>query len=328
VETFKFAELDDSTCEDSPNQRHLLCILYTRTDKRGIDLQVCEKVYLVIKEAFDTEAGVLIRKYANEGRITQRDCWCELQHAATRFHSYFRAVDTLYSAFAQWPELFEAFKVKSVPSSLPWPKVMRNCYGPEGLTAEAVIGRMTSDEETQKQAWADAEQLQRLDLDGLLKKETRGLSPIVHAEVLIHQSLEKDDLIWDPSKFFGGYRYIGTSKGTCRLCSCYFYVRGGGVKVRPSHGNLYSGWRVPDVYDKLAAGEAEKLMTKILESIRGEVFDTLAQKVSRRSKHDSNSEPTYPTFQVAEPNGLGVSLNRLQIVDEDLEEDAGEAKLG
>jgi len=238
-------------------------------------------------------------------------------------------VDTLYSAFVQWPELFEGFTVNFVPSSIGWLRVMGNRCGPEGLTVSDIIGRMTSDKKKQEQARADAGQLQRVRLDKLVRKEARNLHPIVHAEVLIHHWLEEDNLIRDPSNFFGRYRYIGTSKGTCRLCHCYFFVHGSGVKVRSSHGNLYSAWRPPNVYSEAAAREVEKLMTRMLESIRHEAFETLAQKVSRSNKHDSNSEPTYPTFQVAEPNELRLAFNRLRIVDEDLEDDdTGGASLG
>lgn len=50
------------------------------------------------------------------------------------------------------------------------------------------------------------------------------------------------------TRFFGGWAYVGSSKGPCRLCEYYLATlpESARVTMRHGHGNLYAPWRLPD----------------------------------------------------------------------------------
>jgi len=197
------------------------------------------------------------------------------------------------------------------------------------MTAHGIIGRMTSNLDQQEEYRAHAEELQRVGLDQSLQTQAkkRTLRPIVHAEVLLLESLEGDSGT-HPSKFFNGYKYIGCSKPTCRLCCHYFSVHPSGVEVRPTHHNLYPAWRMPDVY-KDQGPQAERgrsdLMNKVLFLIRKDAFRVLKEKLAEGKRHDSNTDSTYPRGS-ASVGSLGpmedlmLSLSNLDIHSSDYKE--------
>jgi hypothetical protein len=230
--------------------------------------------------------------------MNESKCWCELRHAAGRLLSYLQAVKVLVSARKRWPELFDNFEVCYIASSSPAQCPLRNKQKVERLSAEQIIGRMTSDPKVMESYKALAQELEKFGLDQNIRERAghRKFRPIVHAEVLLLESLGRDGGT-HPSRFFNGYKYIGCSKPTCRLCDYYFSFHASGVEVRPTHRNLYPNWRMPDVYRDQGPGaekEREKLMNKILARIREDAFRTLSEKVPERKTHDSNTEPTYP----------------------------------
>lgn len=167
-----------------------------------------------------------------------------------------------------------------------------------------IIGRMTSDPQAMESYKALAQELEKFEVDTIIRKQAglKTFRPIVHAEVLVLESIARDGGTHS-SRFFNGYRYIGSSKPTCRLCEYYFSFHASGVAVRPPHRNVYPNWRMPDVYQDQgykAVKEREKLMEKILFKIREDAFRTLAEKVPERKFHDSNTEPTYPIDYTAD----------------------------
>jgi hypothetical protein len=296
-----------------------------------IDLHVCNATAPLLKTLFSSRNNIIVRSMASEGQMTQRDYWCEFQHAATRFMSYYRAISTLRLASQLWPRLFHNFKVTFIRSSSPWKRVLKGPQvkhkeqpglmgqdeSPEPmepmqrkLTADEIIGRMTSNSERMGQSRAHAQQLSMVGLDDRIQQQVCNLSPIVHAEVLVHQSLVNDGFINDPLKFFCRYQYIGSSKPTCRLCRLYFDTYDSDIEVRPSHGNQYINWRVPDVYSSQESACLEVIMTRMLEPIRREAFRTLSLKVSLRSPHDSNSHRSYSSFLSNELVNGGKRLDR------------------
>lgn len=228
----------------------------------------------------------------------ERSPWADVRHAAGRLLSYFQASKTLIEARKKWECLFYEFEVDFVLSSNP----LTNPISDKTVNADAIIGRMTSDKTEMQQYGAHAAQLQRFDLDDIIKKQvTDGFRALVHAEVLIHKSLIDEYGLTGPrpSDFFERRKYIGSSKPTCRLCDYYFTASATGIDVRKTHRNLYINWRAPDVY--VDQGEAAKkrrqqVLTKVLDRVREDAFRTLAEKVPERKQYDSNTDPTYPAL--------------------------------
>lgn len=225
--------------------------------------------------------------------------WAELRHAAGRLLSYFQASKTLIEARKTWERLFHDFEVDFVPSSTP----LSNPINDKRVNADAIIGRMTGDATKMREYRAHAEDLQRFELDTEIKKQVHRASfkPIVHAEVLVHQSIldESGPNGPRPSQFFDGYKCIGSSKPTCRLCDYYFTASATGIDVRKTHRNLYINWRVPDVYSsqgEAAVKRRQQVLIKVLDRAREDAFRTLAEKVPERKNHDSNTDPTYPAL--------------------------------
>lgn len=229
----------------------------------------------------------------------ERSSWAELRHAAGRLLSYLQAANTLIEARKKWECLFHDFEVDYVRSST----LLSNPINDKKVTAEAIIGRMTGDA-TKMQAYrADAEELQKFDLDLKIKDQVTKSSfkPLVHAEVLVHQSIldESGPTGLRSSQFFNGYKYIGSSKPTCRLCDYYFTASASGIEVRETHRNLYVSWRAPDVYadqGEAAIKQRKQVIMKVLDRVREDTFRTLSEKVPERKQHDSNTDPTFPTW--------------------------------
>jgi hypothetical protein len=168
----------------------------------------------------------------------------------------------------------------------------------EKLSADRIIGHMTSDPRELEKYRAHAQELQKFGLDDSIRSKAskQKFRPFVHAEVLLLDWLERDGGT-HPSRFFNDYKYIGCSKPTCRLCGYLFSVHPSGVEIRRPHGNLYTNWRMPDVYEDQgpwAKINREKLMSKMLEPVRNETFRTLIEKLPGGKRYDSNTDPTYP----------------------------------
>jgi hypothetical protein len=256
----------------------------------------CEDLINAIDGLHHSDVNELIRKRTNEGRINESDHWCELRHAAGRLLSYLQAVNILIETRRQWPELFDEFQVHYTASSAPGPNPLRKSGNK--LCADAIIGRMTSEPKLMESYKTQAQELQKFELDGIIRglAVRKGFRPIVHAEVLLLEALERNGGT-HPSKFFNGYKYIGCSKPSCRLCDYYFSNHQSGVQIRPAHRNLYQNWRMPDLFqDQGPRVEKERkiLMNKILLLIRKDGFRVLSEKLPDGKKHDSNTEPTFP----------------------------------
>ncbi|KAL1849919.1 hypothetical protein Daus18300_013114 [Diaporthe australafricana] len=223
--------------------------------------------------------------------------WAELRHASGRLLSYLQASKTLIEARRKWESLLDDFEVYCVCSSTQIPNPINN----KDVNAEVIIGRMTNDATIMSAFRAGAEDLQKFNLDQNIKEQATKFSfrPYVHAEVLIHQSIldEFGTTGLRSSLFFKGYRYIGSSKPTCRLCDYYFTASGTGIEVRESHRNLYVNWRAPDVFINQGGAAADRrkhILNKMLERIREDTFRTLSDKIPEKKQFDSNTDPTFP----------------------------------
>lgn len=248
-----------------------------------------------------------IEERAKEGQVDRRECWHNLRHFAGRLLSTYGAADFLVDATRRWPRLFEEdFDVLAVESSQPAPQP----FGRKGRTAHEIIGRMTSDARAMAQHRERADALETMGLGEMLYKNCAGTGPrpIVHAEVLVADRVRAIKDGARPSVFFGGWPFIGSSKPTCRLCSYYFqWAHGGRLKVRPSHGNVYAPWRVPDLHTDQGPGAArdrEKVMNGILQRVRDDVFTLLEERTPQKKRYDSETSSMVPKFQAVAADGL------------------------
>ncbi|KAI1850331.1 hypothetical protein JX266_004189 [Neoarthrinium moseri] len=255
---------------------------------RGCEIMIDELLRLQ-----KSRVGLLIIDRSKEGRMpghTSQECWSELQHTISRIIAYHYSVQCMIRAREEWPALFENFEVHFIPSSTPMERFKRN----KSLSADGIVGRMTRKVKVIEQFRRYVETLQGFDLDQRIVSEYQNPSfrPVVHSEVLLLDWLKNSGRL-APEHFFNGWMYIGTSKPPCTLCQYYFEEHQSGVAHRPSHGNLYINWRLPDVLvsqGPAAENDRQVMLDRVLNRIRKDTFDLVKKKVPFTYKeHDSNT---------------------------------------
>lgn len=224
------------------------------------------------------------------------ECWSELRHALNRLQAYSKTVNVLTDAEREWPELFLEFQVVELQSSKPDP----NPFGKRLETADKILTRMSSSA-TRKgidQYKELAETLQSMGLDERIQEQCgttgKGIKPYVHSEILVLEwVIEKYHPIH--LKFFKDFRYIGSSKGACKLCRYYFEAPGqhNDIKTRSSHGNIYSSWRFPDLSESDGQKRRQNIYNYITDRTRADAFQILENKTSSGKRHDSSSHPLW-----------------------------------
>lgn len=196
-----------------------------------------------------------------------------------------------------WPELCHDIKITVIPSATVIPHPLSN----KRPNAHELLGRMVSSEFPDKMARyrSRAEALQQFGLDEKLLAECNDLSRthVVHAEVLVLEYVLNYLRDFGDAGFWKNWRYIASSKPTCRLCKYYFMAHPSGAQVRESHNNLYPHWRVPDVFDDNAMRATEKLLNAIVQKTRVDAIRSLESPVSQGRQHDSNSF-SYPPSHI------------------------------
>jgi hypothetical protein len=104
----------------------------------------------------------------------------------------------------------------------------------------------------------------------------------LHSEVRLHNWFEISERngVLGGLQFFRRYKYMGTSKPPCKLCSYFFeeYQRAAMPRerwqIRPSHMNLYYNWRYPDIFP--SQGEwARKIRTKVMKEMKARLGDDI-----------------------------------------------------
>ncbi|KAK3401377.1 hypothetical protein B0T20DRAFT_401634 [Sordaria brevicollis] len=260
--------------------------------------QKCKLVFRKLASIFsDKHLNDIFLARAAAGRsaiegYTTMSCWSDLVHTALRILAYRASVHYCFLARDRWPALFRKNpRIVAVPSADPQPTPRRN----KSLKAEAIVGRMTSNDKLMNIFKRFVQDLQMIHLDFRLSLAYQKSPLIVHSEVLLHDWLLTDhgkgEIV--PTMFFNKWPYIGSSKPTCKLCKYYFEESRSGVEHRASHGNLYVKWRLPDVYDfhgPEAVKRRQIMLDRILERVRKEVFNTIKKKSPQSYKHeDSNT---------------------------------------
>lgn len=289
---------------------------------------------MTLIEKCHRQPDTIFAEPATHGTMNESiSCWSDLRHYAGRLISYDSGVRTLLKAAATLPQLLETFEVVFVRSSDPDDNPLQDME----VTADRFLSRMVTATQTATHYLTLLQETRSLDLDATIQAIVGGGSggddgeddnksknsnknnknknksgggtfrPIVHAELLVLQSLEREGLVRPPN-FFGKWRYIGSSKPTCRLCSDYFRAHGGGFHVRPTHGNLYVSWKPPDVLrrdgDEALRARAD-VLNRMLGPLRDDALLTLKDKTPLGKQHDSSTGMTVRTGAVWGPNAGG-----------------------
>lgn len=279
-------------------------------------------------EGYHRTPGNIFADQGTQGVMSPgSNCWSELRHYAGRLRSYSQGIGTLIAAAQKFPMLFENFKVQFVLSSSPDDNPIQKT-----MSADKILRTMGPKDDMAKYIalYEGTRALSHNVSEAIQDMMTdKNFKPVVHAELLVLQSLEKDGLT-HPSSFFNSWKYIGSSKPTCRLCHHYFQAHKGGFQVRPTHGNLYINWKPPDVLQRdgeEAIKARELMLNTIVVPIRIEALRTLADQVALGRQHDSSTNMTFPIRakasigSAAGPSGAVASDVH---VDDDVETCAGD----
>ncbi|RFU79689.1 hypothetical protein TARUN_2557 [Trichoderma arundinaceum] len=281
----------------------------------------CERLFVFIHLLQRLNFGDSISEQAEDGQIN-RESWKELRHFVGRLHSYYLSVDTLIRASRRWDRLCHDFNVTAIPSAVVMPHPLSN----KRPTAYDILGRMTSSDEMMAKYRSQAAELQQNGLDEKILMECNNSSQthMVHAEVLVLDYVLNYLRESDDAKFWSNWRYIGSSKPTCRLCNYYFTAHSSGVQVRESHNNLYPHWRAPDVFDNNTMNMMESLLNAVIKKTRTDAIRSLESQTSQGRVHDSNSFSASLRTETASISELVSGIADLGIPDtipEDKEED-------
>ncbi len=242
----------------------------------------------------ETQRLIRPRLIREEALLSTKN-WGEINHIAARLLAYGKAADALMRARDIWPELFDSFRVEYLESSRPILQPLKS----KPWTSERIIGGLSPLQPVRDELRASGQILKAAGIDvdgGIAEKWIEGLDPVVHAEMLLFDWLEKGEGSTRADRFFKGYKFIGTSKPPCRLCHFFFEEHGTDIQVRPSHRNLYLAWRMPDV--QLSQGsEAIVRRRTIIQGIKqrvcADIIQTMKDRFADRTLHDSTSSSAF-----------------------------------
>ncbi|KAF5650030.1 hypothetical protein F52700_469 [Fusarium sp. NRRL 52700] len=236
--------------------------------------------------------------------------WSDFVHVAGRLLTYKRAVDLMDLVANIWPQLFSDIQVCMIPSSSAGSGVLSTGCGvlpTNPWTAAEIMSKMTSEESLLGRFAAQLGSLSVHDIDAKVSELWRTApKPMVHAEVLVHDWLENSEGGIRPERFFNRWKFIGSSKPPCKLCSYFFDEYPTDVQVRPSHQNAYFAWRMPDVYEHQGKESSRKrmlVMESIKARIRADVVRILSEKLADGRPHDSSAYTSlWPGITLGPPN--------------------------
>lgn len=258
----------------------------------SLDIHKCQATIQLLMRIEESKVGKVIEHRARQDRMPgQRsvECWSDLFHTTRRILAYPQSVQFFLLAKKKWPNLFQNPAVSFISSSRPIEKPCRK----KSLTAASIVGRMTRKAPEIELFREFVGKLQAFDLDARIREEygKESFKPIVHAEVLLLNWISNQGAVL-PSRFFNDWMYIGGSKAMCKLCDYYFMEHGAHVQHRSSHGNLYTSWRVPDVFPhqgELAIKQRQVMVDKILRRVRNDAFDIVKMKAKPTFKADDSN---------------------------------------
>lgn len=213
--------------------------------------------------------------------------------------AYDEAVTVLLKARETWPELFQTgnVDVEHIPSSDKAP----NPFKKKPPDAESCIGRMTNDKSIVARYREFAANLQKFDLDDRIREQCTKdtFRPVVHSEPLVYNWITTEGSKRG-LRFFNGWKYVGSSKPTCKLCDYFFDAVDDDIARRPSHGNIYLNWRLPEGYGVAAGDPRTKVYFGMNNRVRDEAFRMMSSKCSTSKSHDSDTYSCWTKKQTVE----------------------------
>ena len=227
--------------------------------------------------------------------------WRNMKHVADRLAAYGEAVEAFFEAKEVWPDLFHDFEVLYLPSAPAMTFTLNQSSGTR--RSHALVGKLAKNADELKRLRTYTRELQeKYKIDKQISKDWPTQEDVffVHAEIRLHRWLETSEGGTHVGRFFEGYKYIGSSKPTCRLCHYYFELHGTDVQVRDSHRNLYPRWRMHDVFpeDGLSVNgedpEQERMLLvhKIKDRVVSDIKQILNNKLADRRENDSTDKHT------------------------------------
>lgn len=271
----------------------------------NVDIETCLGCLRKVKQF--VKAYKTVRSDGQKDVVGSSDeSWLELKHCVSRMLAYEEATKSLSNAGKTWPQLFDKFKVCHIPSSKPGSTPL----GKASHSAEAIIGRMSSDQAIMDTFHEYAEEMRMFDLDDRIREECTRTSfkPIIHSEILVQDWISRQGQN-HYLRFFNGWRYIGSSKPPCRMCKYYFEACGSDITLRESHRNIYPNWGFPNAHGpegSPAAKRWQKSLNRMMDRIRQDAFKVIIEKCSESKRHDSitydfhsewSSRPSQPSVR-------------------------------
>ncbi|KAH7207852.1 uncharacterized protein BKA55DRAFT_263591 [Fusarium redolens] len=269
------------TCHSEPVNRFIVCDLVTS-----------------LNNFFKSHIFVDVRRrLAREDNMMSTTYWSDFVHVAGRLLTYKRAVDLMDLVAKIWPQLFSDIQICMIPSSSTVSddsfKSQSGVLRIKPWTAAQIMSKMSSDESLLGRFAAKLGSLSVHDIDAKVSELWRSApKPTVHAEVLVHDWLENTEGGIRPERFFNRWKFIGSSKPPCKLCSYFFDEYPTDVQVRPSHQNAYFAWRMPDMYGYQGEESSRKrmlVMDSIKTRIRADVVRMLSEKLADGRSNDSSA---------------------------------------
>ncbi|KAH0438542.1 hypothetical protein CcaCcLH18_03249 [Colletotrichum camelliae] len=277
----------------------------------------CEKLLRGISVIKGTTIDQAITDYAREGHMAGSDSWRELRHFLGRFLSFRQASNAIVGAKDRFPALFQDFTITKISSSQPAPKPITRS---RSVTARSIISNMITDDDDDREYFFEhATAMQMFNLDDEIQRQIskRTFRPRVHAEIIVHNYLLEKGL-QQSSQYWNGWKYIGSSKPTCRLCSYYFGAHPDRMTVRKSHLNLYPNWRLPGLPEALRSENPDAKALHLLQQITERVQDDAKRSLEERRpvgrNHDSNTHSTLPSGLYAYGVTDSMSMSELAAV--------------
>lgn len=144
--------------------------------------------------------------------------------------------------------------------------------------------------------------------------QSPNIQPRVHAEVLVLQHFNKNDLAFEDRD-----RYIACSKPACYCCALYFRNHPGRFEQPPSHSKLYLNWRPPGFDLEPESDEWKEQRDVIIEMtkvIRAEVLRQIWESRPRHPWHPDSVTGITESFWTERERELEQDLqDRLDMFD-------------
>ncbi|KZL80874.1 hypothetical protein CI238_01917 [Colletotrichum incanum] len=252
-------------------------------------LSDCETLMKAIHYAKETGFNKAMNERASVGDSEAVHSWCELRHYLGRLLSYRQAADSIVGAYKKWPELFTDFTVEHIPSS----RLVRLSLPKPTLSPMEVIPAAFPDMNVDEYA-SHIEQLRDYNLDGHIQDKLRQkpMRQLVHCEVHLQNFLVRTKMA-EPDDYWNKSMFIATSKPPCRLCRYYFNDPENDFLVQSSHMNVYSKWRLPDIYegqDENTLTRQEELLDDIIEQMQQDTLHIVREQLPQWKRNDSRTD--------------------------------------